>query len=174
MSDPFTGEIRMFGGNFAPRSWALCDGQLMQVSQNDALFSLFGTIYGGDGRTTFALPDLRSRVPIHMGQGPGLTDRRLGVRSGSEQASVSASQSPSHTHVLQGTTAPADSRHPAGRLPAATSGIAYGPNSGADLVEMQAQAVKQSATTNQPHPNMMPFGVVNYIVALFGTYPSRQ
>ena len=104
MSDPFVGEIRMFAGSFAPRSYALCDGQLMAVSQNDALFSLLGTMYGGDGRTTFGLPELRGRVPIHQGQGPGLSNRRIGQRSGSETATVSVAQMPGHTHALQGTS----------------------------------------------------------------------
>ena len=91
MSDPFLGEIRMFGGNFAPRGWAKCDGQLLAVSQNDALFALLGTMYGGDGRTTFGLPDLRGRLPIHQGTGPGLSPRTLGAKGGAENATVAAS-----------------------------------------------------------------------------------
>ena len=92
MSDPFIGEIRMFGGNFAPRGWAFCEGQLLSVNQNDALFSLLGTIYGGDGRTTFGLPDMRGRVPVHMGQGPGLSDRRLGSKGGEENVTLTVNQ----------------------------------------------------------------------------------
>ena len=122
MSDPFVGEIRMFAGNFAPRSWALCDGQLLAVSQNDTLFSLFGTIYGGDGRTTFGLPDLRGRVPIHMGAGPGLTPRSIGSRSGSERATVSSNQLPAHTHSWAASADPAEDGSPAGKTTATPSG----------------------------------------------------
>lgn len=98
MSEPYVGEIRMFAGTFAPRGWAYCDGQLLAVSQNDVLFSLLGTIYGGDGRTTFGLPDLRSRIPLHQGIGPGLSPRRLGSRGGSESETLTANQLPSHSH----------------------------------------------------------------------------
>ena len=101
MSEPFIGEIRMFAGSFAPRGWALCDGQLLAVSQNDALFSLLGTIYGGDGRTTFGLPDMRGRIPIHFGSGPGLTPRTLGNKFGSEHETLITNQLPSHSHTLQ-------------------------------------------------------------------------
>ena len=118
MSEPFVGEIRMFAGNFAPRGWAYCDGQLLAVSQNDALFSLFGTIYGGDGRTTFGLPDLRGRFPIHAGQGPGLSNRRLGSKGGAETVTVTANQLPSHTHPIKGTNDNATASDPAGQLPA--------------------------------------------------------
>ena len=96
--DPFLAEIVMFGGNFNPRGWAFCDGQLLPIAQNQALFSLLGTIYGGDGRTTFALPGLRGRTPIHAGRGPGLTDRRLGSRGGSETVTLNTTQIPSHNH----------------------------------------------------------------------------
>ena len=108
MSEPFVGEIRMFAGNFAPRSWALCDGQLLQVSQNDALFSLQGTIYGGDGRTTFGLPDLRGRIPIHQGTGPGLNQRRLGSKGGEERVTLTASQLGSHRHSWSASDDPAE------------------------------------------------------------------
>ena len=104
MSQPFVGEIKMFGGTFAPRSYALCDGQLLAISQNSALFALLGTLYGGDGRTTFGLPDLRGRVPIHTGSGPGLTPRAMASRSGAENATVSVNTLPSHTHMMQGST----------------------------------------------------------------------
>ena len=100
MSEPFVGEIRMFAGNFAPRGWAFCDGQLLATSQNDALFSLLGTIYGGDGRTTFGLPDLRGRIPVHAGTGPGLSPRRLGAKAGAEKVTLTVNELPSHTHDL--------------------------------------------------------------------------
>ncbi|MEQ9567295.1 MAG: tail fiber protein, partial [Pseudomonadales bacterium] len=104
MSEPFVGEIRMFAGNFAPRGWAYCDGQLLAVSQNDALFSLLGTIYGGDGRTTFGLPDMRGRIPLHAGTGPGLSPRRLGSKSGSEKETLTVNQLASHSHGFNANT----------------------------------------------------------------------
>ena len=100
MSEPFVGEIRMFAGNFAPRNWAFCDGQLLSISQNDALFSLFGTIYGGDGRTTFGLPDLRGRTAVHPGTGPGLSNRRWGEKGGTETTTMTINQMPVHHHVI--------------------------------------------------------------------------
>ncbi|MCP3973971.1 MAG: phage tail protein [bacterium] len=99
-TDPYLGEISWFAGNFAPRGWALCNGQLLQISQNPALFSVLGTTYGGDGRTTFALPDMRGRSPIHMGTGPGLSNRRLGERGGSETTTISVANLPAHTHTI--------------------------------------------------------------------------
>lgn len=171
--EPFIGEIRMFAGNFAPRQYAFCDGQLLSVSQNDALFSLLGTMYGGDGRTTFALPDLRGRVPIHQGQGPGLSQRRMGQRGGAEAETVSAAQIPGHTHVLQGTAEDATSRDPAGRLPAVSTDVAYGPSQSGDLASLNTLALGNN-TGNQPHSNVMPFQCVNYIIALYGVYPSRS
>ena len=115
MSEPFTGEIRMFAGNFAPRGWAFCDAQLLSVSQNNALFSLFGTIYGGDGRTTFGLPDMRGRIPLHQGQGPGLSNRRLGSKGGSEKVTLTTNQLASHAHDMNANTAAADTSAPQGR-----------------------------------------------------------
>ncbi len=112
MPDPFVGEIRMFAGTFAPRSWALLNGQLIQVSQNNALFSLLGTTYGGDGRTTFGIPDLRGRLPVHAGSGPGLTSRALGQKSGSEKVGVTANELPAHSHVLRGSSDVANAPNP--------------------------------------------------------------
>ncbi len=116
MSEPFVGEIRMFAGNFAPRGWAFCDGQLLAVSQNDALFSLLATVYGGDGRTTFGLPDLRGRIPIHAGTGPGLSPRRLGAKFGTEEETLTVNQLPSHSHTLQVSTAAATQNSPSGEF----------------------------------------------------------
>ena len=107
MSEPFIGDIRMFAGNFAPRNYALCDGQLVAISQNNALFSLLGTMYGGDGRTTFGLPEMRGRIPVHAGQGPGLSPRTWGQKAGTENVTITVNQLPSHTHDLKGTTATA-------------------------------------------------------------------
>jgi microcystin-dependent protein len=165
----------MFAGNFAPRSWAFCDGQLLAVSQNDALFSLFGTIYGGDGRTTFGLPDLRGRVPIHQGTGPGLTPRQIGHKSGAETATVSVAQLPSHEHTMQGSNAFGGDTSPSNNVPATGSGLNLYKSTpaAASIVPMDAAAVAPSAGSGQPHNNVMPFLCVHFIVALFGIYPSR-
>jgi len=171
VSEPFVGQITMFAGSFAPRGWALCDGQLLAISQNDALFSLFGTIYGGDGRTTFGLPDLRGRVPIHIGSGPGLSSRTIGHRSGSESVTVARTQLPSHTHPLQGSTDSATTPDPSGNVFARSSGDAYGSEFSAS--NMNGAAVGNSGG-GQAHSNMQPWLAVNFIVALFGVYPSRN
>jgi microcystin-dependent protein len=171
MAEPFVGEIRMFAGNFAPRGWALCDGQLLAIAQNDALFSLFGTVYGGDGRTTFGLPDLRGRVPVHAGTGPGLSDRRLGSKSGSESVAMVSNQLPSHTHPFQGSSDAATTPDPSGNVFARSSGDAYGSDLSAS--NMNGAAVGNSGG-GQAHTNLMPSLAVNFIVALFGVYPSRN
>jgi microcystin-dependent protein len=171
MSEPFVGEIRMFAGNFAPRGWALCDGQLLAVAQNDALFALFGTLYGGDGRTTFGLPELRGRIPIHAGSGPGLSTRALGQRSGSETATVSANQLPSHTHAFFATTNAAEDTAPAGHAAATATGAdLYG--SGTPIL-MSAEGTTNTGG-GQSHANVMPFLCVNFIVSLTGIFPSRN
>ena len=171
MSEPFVGEVRMFAGNFAPRGWAFCDGQLLAVSQNDALFSLLGTIYGGDGRTTFGLPDLRGRVPIHAGSGPGLSPRRLGAKAGTEKETLTVNQLASHTHSWQATTAVAQNRSPAGNVPAAPTGDLY-------TTSTPDTSLKSNAISNvggsRSHSNYMPFLCIHFIIALFGIYPSRQ
>ncbi len=172
MSEPFVGEIRMFAGNFAPRSWAFCDGQLLAVSQNDALFSLLGTVYGGDGRTTFGLPDMRGRLSVHAGQGPGLSPRALGAKSGAENVTLNANQMPSHRHAYQGSTDAGNSNTPAGNVLA-------GRANDATYIETPAStSMSSTSVTNtggsQSHTNIMPYLCVNYIIALFGIYPSRQ
>ena len=174
MSSPFLGEIKMFAGNFAPRNWALCDGQLLSVSQAQALFSLLGTLYGGDGRTTFGLPDLRGRVPIHAGSGPGLTPRNQGQRGGQETASVNVNQLPSHTHSMQGSSAFGGDTSPANNLPATGSGAFLYKGVPGTTVAMDADAIGSSGGSALPHNNVMPFLCVNFIVALFGVYPSRN
>ena len=171
MSEPFVGEIRMFAGNFAPRGWAFCDGQLLAVNQNDALFSLLGTIYGGDGRTTFGLPDMRGRIPVHAGNGPGLSDRRLGSKSGSETETLTLNQLPSHGHTFNGVSGSSDSAQVASnRTYAASSESLYVPNS----APSQMANVITQAGGNQSHTNMMPSLCVSFIIALFGIYPSRN
>ncbi len=161
----------MFAGNFAPRNWALCDGQLLAISQNNALFSLLGTIYGGDGRTTFGLPDLRGRLPLHAGTGAGLSLRRIGSKSGSESVTIVTTQLPSHNHPLQGSSSAATTPDPSGNVFARSSGDAYGSDLSAS--NMNGAAVSNSGG-GQAHTNLMPSLAVNFIVALFGVYPSRN
>lgn len=172
MSDPFVGEIRMFAGNFAPRGWAYCDGQLLAVSQNDALFSLLGTIYGGDGRTTFGLPDMRGRIPLHTGAGAGLSPRTIGGRGGTENVTLNTRNLPNHSHTLQATTDAASSADPSGNVLADTA------DNHIYNTDAPDKAMDTSALANvggsQSHNNVMPFQCINYIIALVGVYPSRH
>lgn len=173
--DPFLGQIMMFGGNFAPRGWAFCNGQLLAISANSALFSLLGTAYGGDGRTTFGLPDLRGRVPIHQGTGPGLRTARLGAKGGEESVTLNTLQIPSHSH--SGTIEAADpvargtgTDSPTNAYPAQGSTYATSKN-----VRMASDAVLTNPTGgSQAHDNMQPYQVVSYVIALQGIYPSRS
>ena len=176
MSQPFVGEIKMFGGTFAPRSYALCDGQLLAISQNNALFALLGTLYGGDGRTTFGLPDLRGRVPIHTGSGPGLSPRAMASRSGAENATVSVNTLPSHTHMMQGSTNFGGDTSPASNVPGTGAGAnLYVPSSDSPaVVLMDADAVTVSGGGTQTHANIMPFLCIHFIIALAGIFPSRN
>ncbi len=171
--EPFIGEIKMFAGNFAPRGFALCDGQLLAVSQNDALFSLLGTIYGGDGRTTFALPDLRGRLPVHFGQGPGLPSRTIGARSGQETVTITQNQMPAHTHSANALNKPGDSGNPQDRHWAADMGADK--NYTEEPADTPMDSNNLTATGGvQSHTNLMPFLCVNFIIALVGIYPSRN
>ncbi|MCH9649024.1 MAG: tail fiber protein [Deltaproteobacteria bacterium] len=170
MSEPFIAEIRIFAGNFAPRSWAFCNGQLLPVSQNTALFSLIGTTYGGDGRTTTALPNMKGRVPMHPGRGPGLTSRRLGQRGGTEMVSLTEAQMPNHTHSLIASEEDPGATEPQGHyLP--NGNQMYGTNK--SMVNMADQALPNTGGS-QPHNNLQPFIVMNFIIALQGLYPSRS
>lgn len=177
MSEPFVGEVRMFAGNFAPRGWAFCDGQLLAVSQNDALFSLLGTIYGGDGRTTFGLPDLRGRTPIHAGSGPGLSPRRLGAKAGAEKVTLTVNQLPSHRHNWQATNTLASNRAPVG----SPNTFAYAQpintdafRDGTPAPENFSSSMVSNIGGSRSHSNLMPFLCINFIIALFGIYPSRH
>ena len=171
MSEPFVGEIRMFAGNFAPRGWAFCDGQLLAVSQNDALFSLFGTIYGGDGRTTFGLPDMRGRIPIHAGHGPGLSERRLGAKFGAETETLTVNQMPSHSHgPMQASTAAGVSNSVAGNVAANSPSVDLWIED-TPIAKLSSQAV-QSVGGSRSHTNLMPFLCVSFIISLFGIFPS--
>lgn len=169
MSEPFLAEIRMVGFNFAPRGWAFCDGQLVLISQNEALFSLVGTTYGGDGRTTFGLPEMRGRVPVHKGFGSGLSPRNQGQRGGGERATLSVNTMPRHDHVVQATQAAADWPEPSGKLLADTApGEAY--TSPENLVRLDLSSVG-FAGGGQPHNNVQPFLAINFCIALAGTFP---
>ena len=171
MSDNSVGEIRMFAGNFAPRGWSFCDGQLLDLNQFDALFSLLGTFYGGDGRTTFGLPDLRGRLPIHMGTGPGLTTRPLGQMSGSETASLTTAQLPMHTHKFGAATTEATATNPTDAVIAQGVGTSFYAEAAPDTA--LASRSLNIAGGNQEHDNLMPALCVNFIIALTGLYPSR-
>jgi microcystin-dependent protein len=169
MSEPFIAEIRIFAGNFAPRGWAFCDGQLLPLAQNTALFSLIGTTYGGDGRTTTALPNLMGRASMHPGRGPGLTQRRLGEKAGAESVTLSETQMPSHTHQLTGTEEDIDGTSPAGNY-LATGNDQYSATDGSTL----SDAALPDAGGSQSHNNMQPYLTMNFIIALVGVYPSRS
>ncbi len=174
MSDPFIGEIALFGGNFAPRGWAFCDGQLLPIAQNTALFSILGTTYGGDGRTTFGLPDLRGRVPMQPGNGPGLSPRRLGERAGVEEVTLSAQQIPSHSHAANCVTPAGNSNDAAGKFWADDAGAASATYHGGPAnATMNAGAIGNTGGS-QAHTNVQPFLCVNFIIALVGIFPSRN
>ncbi len=170
MTEPYLGEIRNFGFNFAPVGWALCQGQLLSISQNSALFSLLGTMYGGNGVTTFGLPDLRGRMPLGFGQGPGLNNYVQGEAAGSETVTLLGTQMPSHNHTVAGSSTPTG-KSPAGSVPAFTSaGASYG--TAQDL--SMSQTMIGFSGGGQPHDNMQPYLVTNWCIALEGIYPSRQ
>jgi microcystin-dependent protein len=173
MADPFVAEIRIFGFNFAPKGWAFCNGQLLPLSQNTALFSLLGTTYGGDGKSTFALPDLEGSIPLHPGQGPGLSLYDLGQTGGSETVTLLESEIPAHTHTMR------DHDIDLGELnaPSPVRSLAQSANStiycaAANLTPMNFQALAV-AGGDQPHNNMMPYLALNFCIALQGVYPPR-
>lgn len=174
MSEPFVAEIRIFAGNFAPRGWAFCNGQLLPISQNTALFSLIGTTYGGDGRTTTALPNLQGRAPMHPGRGPGLTPRQLGQKGGTETVNLSEAQMPSHTHAMNASAVVGKLQSPgtASNRVLGRAGM-YQTNTSSNLVSMASQALP-NAGGSQPHNNLQPFLAMNFIIALVGLYPSRS
>jgi microcystin-dependent protein len=174
MADPFVAEIRIFPFNFAPRGWAFCDGQLLPLAQNTALFSLLGTTYGGNGKSNFALPDMQGNAPMHPGQGPGLSDHDLGEMSGTETVTLTQLEMPIHTHSLVGQVPPADTNLPGGHVLArATSGAnPYQPPAGAPPVTMSPSAVAP-AGGNLPHNNMQPYLTLNFCIALQGVFPPR-
>ena len=169
--DPFVAEIRIFPFNFAPKGWAWCDGQILPLSQNTALFSLLGTTYGGDGKSNFALPDLQGRAPMHPGQGPGLSLHDLGETGGSETVSLLESEIPSHSHSVHVSQADGISQTPAGQLLATGIGIGQYAAAG-PIVSLNPNALAP-AGGDQPHNNMMPYLTFYFCIALQGVYPPR-
>lgn len=173
MSDPFLAEIRMFGFNFAPTGWAQCNGQLMPLSQNTALFALLGTIYGGDGKSTFALPNLQSSVPIHVGYnqpGQGLSPYDLGQQGGAQFVTLLESEMPAHNHLFTASEEQANENNPGNNVPA--GGVAIWATASAPLSPMAFQTLSP-AGGSLPHNNMMPYLVVNFCIAMQGVFPQR-
>lgn len=173
MSSPYVGEIRMFAGNFAPLGWAFCQGQLLPISENDTLFNLIGTTYGGDGQETFALPNLASRVPIHQFQGPGLpTNYQIGQMLGVEQVTLTVQQIPNHTHPMLASTSVADQTVATNQVLAnsSTAMMYFEDNPNA---AMNANSVTPIGGS-QPHENTQPYLCINFIISLFGVFPSQN
>lgn len=175
MAEPFIGEIKMVGFNFPPKGWAGCDGALLSIAQNTALFSLLGTQFGGDGRTNFQLPDLRGRVPIHMGQGPGTSPYFMGDAGGTEAATLTYGQMPQHTHALQGTSGAGNTRSAAGAaLAKEAAGQTAVYNNAPTVDSTLSPSSIGIAGGSQPHENRQPYLAVNFVIALVGIYPSRN
>jgi microcystin-dependent protein len=168
MTDPFLGELALVPYNFAPKGWALCNGQLLPINQNQALFALLGTTYGGDGRVTFALPDLRGRVPISSGQGPGLENYNLGQTGGAEHVTLAAAQMPQHSHAMNVHSGKSMQTTPAGNVLA--NGSVY-TNAASNAVAAASAVV--SAGSGQAHENRQPYLTLNWVIALQGTWPSQ-
>jgi microcystin-dependent protein len=173
MAQPYIGEIRMFAGNFPPSGWMFCAGQSLAIAENDALFQLIGTTYGGDGQETFNLPNLQSRVPIHQGTGPGLQNYILAQQGGVEQVTLTSQQMPVHTHAALGSLDIATSLSPVNAVPATTQSgqnqLAYGTD--APVSPLDPSSISPDGGS-QPHENLQPYGVLNYIISLFGIFPS--
>ena len=180
--EPFIGQIIQFGGNFAPRNWAFCDGTLLSIAQYQALFSLLGTTYGGDGRTTFALPDLRGRVAIHAGSGPGLTPRPLGQKSGQENVQLSINEIPNHHHSMNAASIQAGAEGKGSTAQDTAAGNFLGNNAGGyrsaggggSLATGSVSGTTDNTGGSQSHNNMQPYTTINFIIALQGIYPSRN
>src|SRR5205823_1841652 len=171
MSQPYVGEIRMFGGSFAPAGWAMCQGQSMPISENDTLFNLIGTTYGGDGQETFALPDLRGRFPVHQGQGPGLSGYTLGEMTGTESVTLTVQQLPAHSHQANAAIGGND-LSPAGNLWATDANGNTAAYNAANNAQKAPDAIGAEGGS-QPHDNIQPFLAVNFIISLFGVFPPR-
>ncbi|HSU16255.1 phage tail protein [Longimicrobium sp.] len=173
MSDQFVAEIRIFPFNFPPTGWAFCDGQLMPISQNTALFSLLGTVYGGDGKSTFALPDLQGSTPVQPGQGQGLSERILGEQSGVESITLLVSEIPVHTHSLRASIEPGDNSVPGPNIALCTSTGAFAYVGGSPATAPMAFQALPPAGGGLPHNNMQPYLTLNFCIALQGIFPQR-
>lgn len=172
MADPFVAEIRIFTFNFAPKGWSFCNGQLLPISQNTALFSLLGTYYGGDGKSTFGLPNLQGNVPIGTGQGPGLSDRFIGETGGTPSVTLLQSEMPSHNHNAQvGVGNPAEASNPSNQVLSVTNRAVYDNVTSASTMSPQSLSL---AGSSHPHNNMQPYLGLNYCIALQGVYPPRS
>jgi microcystin-dependent protein len=171
--NPYLGEIRIFSGNFAPKGWAMCNGQLLSISSNTALFSLLGTYYGGNGTSTFALPDLRGRLPIHQGQGQGLSPYNVGQNGGNENVTLILQQLPQHNHVAGAFAGPGGTTHPGNAITASTSSDKPYTTSASDGTLMSPSAVS-FAGSSQPHNNLEPYLCMTFIIATSGIYPPRN
>jgi microcystin-dependent protein len=175
MGSPFVGEIRMFGGNFAPAGWALCQGQLIPISENDTLFNLIGTTYGGDGQSTFALPDLQGRVPVHQGTSTTGATYIIGQKAGTETVTLNIQQIPIHNHLVAANAGGANGSSPANSFIASGSaGPTWFSAAAASPQEFLAGSAVGQAGGSQPHDNMIPFLVINFIISLFGIFPSQN
>lgn len=174
MSDPFVAEIRVVGFNFPPTGWASCDGQLIPISQNTALFSLLGTFYGGDGKSTFALPNLQDSLPLHQGQGPGLSEYDIGQAAGTQDVTLLTSEMPSHPHQANASIDDGQYQAPAPDRELATTspGYAYQSNDSSSLSPMNPQTLSNTGKS-LPHNNMQPSLVMNFVLAMQGIFPAR-
>ena len=173
MSTPFLGEIRAFGGNFAPVGWAMCDGSLMSIANNNALFALLGTTYGGDGQSTFGVPDLRGRSVIHQGTGPGLSNYGMGELLGVESVTVGTAQMPGHPHSFSATTTAANSATPSASVVLAATASGFPIYDGAATPVGLAPTAVSTVGGSQPHDNRQPYLAITYIIALEGIFPSQ-
>jgi microcystin-dependent protein len=173
MGEPYIGEIRIFAGSFAPAGWAFCSGQLMPISQNDTLFTLIGTTYGGDGESTFGIPDLQGRVPMHQGQGPGESQTyQIGEMAGVESVTITTNSMPLHNHAFMASTAVGNSALPTGNIPGQSAQTTFY-SLGSPITNMFATAISPLGG-NQPHENMQPFLVLTFIISLFGVFPTQN
>ncbi len=173
MAQPYVGEIRIFAGNFAPAGWMFCEGQLLAIAENETLFQLIGTTYGGDGQSTFALPDLRGRLPIHQGTGPGLSTRTIGESSGVETVTLTVGQLPVHTHPVLLSSAAGTQANPQNQILGASPNVrVYRPTAVPPAVALAPTSVTLTGGS-QPHDNLMPFLCVSFIISLFGIFPSQ-